>query len=173
MSKIKQTKRNLIFSAYETFTDSRILVLDNINGQAFETFKGILVKRNAPINEEEVVFFRDLTWFSGGEEGILITNAHFYYYQWGYRQIAISNIAKMKVGGLFDENIVFVLNCGQSISIWASKLFHEIKTIIEILKADDAISVNDQLASVQVQCLGCRAIIRSNQKYCEYCRSPL
>lgn len=47
------------------------------------------------------------------------------------------------------------------------------KAIIELLQADDEIDIEDKPAPVQVQCLGCKAIVRSNQKFCEYCRSPL
>ena len=173
MEQLTNKQRSLISSAYANFTDGRILVFSSIQGEAFETFKRILVMRNAPIELEELVLFRDLTWFGGGEEGILITATHFYYYQWGYQQIAISGISEMKIGGWFNENIEFVLTSGQMISIWLAKLFHEVSTIIEIMQADDEVEVDAQSAPVQVQCLGCRAIVRPNQKFCEYCRSPL
>ncbi|MCL1989296.1 MAG: hypothetical protein FWG67_00235, partial [Defluviitaleaceae bacterium] len=132
MSKLTQKKRDLISKSYVNFRDKRILVLSGIDGKAFETFKSILVKRNAPIENEEVVFFKDLTWLGGGEEAILITDKHFYYYQWGFKLIKISHIRELKIGGLFDENIVFVLKSGQSVSIWASKLFSEVKEVIDI-----------------------------------------
>jgi len=179
MNKMTQAKRALISKAYAKFADKRVLVFNSIKGQAFETFKKILVKRNAPIELEEFVLFRDLTLLGGGEEGILITNEHFYYYQWGFRQIAISDISEIKSSGLFNENIIFVLKNGEPVSmaIWASNLFNEVKEVVEILQSDDEadveITIKDKQAPVQVQCLGCKAIIRSNQKFCEYCRSPL
>ena len=173
MIKITQVKRDLISKSYVKFEDRGILVLDGISGKAFETFESILVKRNTPIKNEEVVFFKDLTWLGGGEEGILITSEHFYYYQWGFKQIAITDIAELKIGGLFNENIIFILENGQTISIWAAKLFLEVKAVIEILQTVDEVEIKDKPVPVQVQCLGCKAIIRSNQNFCEYCRSPL
>jgi len=177
MNQLSQKKKDLIAGVYVNFKDRRILVLDGISGDAFEGFKGILTKRNAPFENEEVVFFKDLTWFGGGEEGILITDKHFYYYQWGFKQIAIADIAQLRVGGWFDENIVFVLKNGQSVSLWLAKFFGEIKTIIEILQSDDEVAIEieakEKSLPVQVQCLGCKAIIRANQNFCEYCRSPV
>jgi len=178
VNKVTQEKKALIAKAYANFTDRRILVFSSIKGEAFETFKEILVKRNAPFELEEFILYRDLTILGGGEEGILITNAHFYYYQWGYQQIAISDIAEIKYSGWFDEYIIFVLKNGKSVSmaIWASSLFDEIREVIEILQTDDnddVTNVDNQSAPLQVRCLGCRAIVRANQKVCEYCRSPL
>ena len=171
MSKLTEKKRNLISKSYVNFEDKRILVLANIRGKAFETFKGILIKRKSTVENEENVFFKDLTWLGGGEEGILITNKYFYYYQWGFKQIEITNIDEVRIGGWFDENIVFVLKSGQSVSIWASKLFSEVKEVIDILQTVDEVNVRP--VPVQVKCLGCKAIIKSNQNFCEYCRSPL
>ena len=174
MEQLTNKQRSLISNAYANFTDRRILVFTSIQGEAFETFKRILVKRNAPIELEEFVLFRDLTWFGSGEEGILITNEHFYYYQWGYQQIAIVDIIEVKSSGWFNENLIFYLKSGESISvaIWSSNLFNEVREVIEILQADDVVD-DDRSAPIQIQCLGCKAIIRSNQKFCEYCRSPL
>lgn len=172
MIMITQVKRDKISKSYVNFKDKGILVLEGVNGKAFETFKSILVKRNNPIENEEVVFFKDLTWFGGGEEGILISSKYFYYYQWGFKKIAITDIAELKIGGLFDESIVFVLKNGQSESIWAAKLFSEVKATIETLQANDEIEIEDNPVPVQVQCLGCKAIIRANQSFCDYCRSP-
>jgi|GEM_PF-3554079 len=174
MEQLSKKQKDLISKAYTNLADRRILVFSSIQGEAFETFKRILVKRNAPIELEEFILFRDLTLLGSGEEGILITNEHFYYYQWGFRQIAISDIAEMKSSGWFNENIVFVLKNGESISmaIWATNLFNEVRKVIEILQIEDE-AEEEKSASVQVRCLGCRAIIRSNQKFCEYCRSPL
>ena len=173
MEKLTQTKRNLISSAAVTFKDRKILILDGVRGRAFETFKAFLIKKNAPIEREEVIFFKDLTLFGGGEEGVLITDKHFYYYQWGFRQIAIADISEVLIGGLFDENIVFALKSGHTVSIWLSKLFQEIKAVIAILQTDDVAFDAAKSQPVQVQCLGCKAIVRREQNICDYCRSPL
>jgi len=170
---ITQKKRDLISKSYVNFKDRGILVLNGINGNAFETFKRILVTRNIHIENEEIVFFKDLTWLGGGEEGILITSKYFYYYQWGFKQITISDIVELKTGGLFNDNIVFVLKSGQLISIWAAKLFSEVKATIEILQTDDKKVKSEKRNSFPIQCLGCRAIIQVSQNFCEYCRSPI
>ena len=174
MDKLTQEKRDLISRSYVNFKDKLILVLDGIHGKAFEGFKKVLFERDVSIDDEEVVLFKDLTWFGGGEEGILITNKHFYYYQWGFKQIAITDISEVKIDGWFDENIVFVLKSGQSVSIWAAKLFSEVKAVIDILqKVDTVCEVEVKPVPMQIQCLGCKAIISSSQNFCEYCRSPV
>ena len=174
MNKLTQKKRDLILGSHINFKAKGILVLDDIHGKPFETFKNILVKRNSPISNEELVFFKDLTWFGSGEEGFLITSEYFYYYQWGFKVIKISHIRELKIGGLLNENIVFTLENGQTISIWLSKFFDEVKAVIEVLNTVDTIEeIETKPASIQMQCLGCKAIIRSNQNFCEYCRSPL
>ncbi|MCL2559327.1 MAG: hypothetical protein FWE07_02465 [Turicibacter sp.] len=173
MNELTQRQKDAIAQSYVNFKDRGILVLAGISGKAFKTFKKRLVEWETPIDDEELVLFKDLTWLGGGEEGILITHAHFYYYQWRFKQIAIADIAEIKIGGLFDENIVFVLKNGQSVSIWLAKLFSEVKEVIEILQSVDEPEQKKPSASSQVQCLGCRAIVLSHQNFCEYCRSPL
>jgi len=171
---ITKEQQDLVSRSYVNFKDKGILVLEGIHGKAFEGFKEVLTKKGVSIDREEVVFFKDLTWFGGGEEGVLITNQHLYYYQWGFKQIAVADILEIKIGGWFDENIVFVLKSGQAVSIWLSKLFSEIKAVVDILQSVDAVcEVKVKSVPVQIQCLGCKAIISSSQNFCEYCRSPI
>jgi len=175
MSRLSQVKKDLISQAYSNFKDTQILIFNSISGQSFDTFRNILVGRNAPIENEEFVFFRDLTMLRGGQEGVLITNKHLYYYQWGFQQIVVADIVEIKMSGLFNENLVFNLKDHQTISIaiWASNLFNEIKAVITILQVEDEVKTEEKATSHQVRCLGCKAIIRSDQNFCEYCRSPL
>ena len=176
MSQLLQEKVDLISKAYVTFKDKDLLILDGINGRAFDGFKQTLANRNVFLEDEIPVLFKDLTWFGGGEDGLLITNKHVYYHEWGYKCLKLTDIDEVRIGGWFDENIDFILKHAPTISIWAAKVFNEVHTVIEILsKTDekDAKERKDTSAPTQVKCLGCRAIVHSNQTFCDYCRSPL
>ena len=42
---------------------------------------------------------------------------------------AIADISEVLIGGLFDENIVFALKSGKTVSVLLSELFQEISAI--------------------------------------------
>ena len=174
MNQLAKNKEDLILEASVSFKDKTVLVLENIGGHAFDGFKQTLRRRGVTLEAEVLVLFKDLTWFRGGEDAFLITDKHIYYHEWGYRCLVISDIDIVRIGGLFDENIEFVLKNGQVVSLWLSKIFYEVKTVIDLLQLEDKITPDEQKTVVhQVQCLGCRAIVRASQNFCEYCRSPL
>jgi len=176
MNQLAQGKVDSISRASVSFKDKAVLVLDGVHGRAFDGFKQTLAKRGISLKDEVLVLFKDLTWFGGGEDGFLITDKRVYYHEWGFRCLEIAEIEMVRIGGLFDENIEFILKDGQIISLWLAKIFSEVKAVIEVLKSVDVAPtlVEDDRPMVhQVQCLGCRAIVRSNQNFCEYCRSPL
>lgn len=137
-----------------------------MNSKALDTFKNFLSAKGIFIKNDDIVYFKDLTWLKGGEEALLITNDYFYYYQWGFKVINLSEIKSLSIGGIFDENIVFEMKSGQNISIWAAKYFDEIKEVIDVIKS------NSKVFQAKV-CVGCRATIRTNREICDYCRLPV
>jgi len=113
-----------------------------------------------------------LTWFGGGEDGLLITNKHVYYHEWGYKSLKLADIDEVRISGWFDENIDFILKHAPTMSIWAAKVFNEVRTVIEILNGVDENDVERKVTVAQTQCLGCGAITYPNHDFCEYCHRP-
>jgi len=172
MSKLTQEKKGLLLKSHVDFKDRHILMLDGIGRKAFEGFKQALDKKNISLEDEEVILFKDFTWFGSGDEGLLITDEHLYFkYWWYFECVKIADVREVQHSGWFNENIKLVLNNGKSVSLWAHEVFDEVKTVVDILRTGDAVTAEP--VTTQVQCLGCKAIIRSNQAFCEYCRSPL
>jgi len=172
MNKFNQKKLDLILSAYIDFQDKNIQILDGISGRAFNGFKKTLSKRGISLDEEEKILFTDFTTFGSGADGLLITNEQLYYKFFSdFKHIELTDIHRMKMDGERHENILIVLKNGQSISLSTDTNLDDIKTVIDILTGANGMKVN--IEGKQVKCLGCRAIINTNQNFCEYCRSPL
>jgi len=85
--------------------------------------------------------------------------------------VKIDDIKWIQKGGLFDENIKLILNNRKTISLWAHEVFDEVKAVIEVLKNTDTLTKKSMVS--KVKCVACQAVIRSNQNFCEYCRTPL
>jgi len=172
MNRLNQKKLDLILSSYIDFQDENIQILDGISGRAFNGFKKTLSKRGISFGEEEKILFIDFTTFGSGADGLLITNKQLYYKFFSdFKHIELTDIYSMKMSGERHENIQIVLKNGQSVSISTDTNLDDIKTVIDILIDANGMKVNIEVK--QVKCMGCRAIINTNQNFCEYCRSPL
>jgi len=77
MNELTQRQKDAIAQSYVNFKDRGILVLAGISGKAFKTFKKRLVEWETPIDDEELVLFKDLTWLCGVVFNVTVTTEIF------------------------------------------------------------------------------------------------
>jgi len=153
-------------------------LFNDIPAKKIANFKKMLAKNNVSVDNEEIIFFYDLTIFGSGKEGSLITNTSIYHIDTlGFKQAKFSDISQFHYedGNTQGVGQTFIdLKDNTKLSYISAKWMFD---IINAIFAALGVVMAEKIELVQfdrlekAQCQNCRAWTR--HEICEYCRTPV
>ena len=190
---LTQDKKNKITEVHNkalTLGDkNKMTIFDNIQGKRFDKFeRKVLSQQGISIENENPILFLSFIAALGG--WTLITNEKIYHKEplENLSVVKLSNIKLVTVSKKVPDRLMTTITI-KSQKDTITKMddqLHLVKTILDILLERDTsielveaekteVVVENEHAQhpQQIRCLGCKAIISSNQNVCQYCRSPL